>query len=79
MSEAGFKIEEGTAGLKTAFRATHPAQSPGPTIAFLSEYDALPGVGHACGHNIIAATAVGAALAVGKIKERLPGTLQLIG
>jgi amidohydrolase len=79
MSEARFKIEEGIAGLKTAFRATHPAQSPGPTIAFLSEYDALPGVGHACGHNIIAATAVGAALAVGKIKERLPGTLQLIG
>jgi len=79
LREGGFEIEKGISGLETAFRATHPARSHGPTIAFLAEYDALPGVGHACGHNIIAGSAVGAALAVGKIKKHLPGTLQMIG
>ena len=79
LRDGGFEIEEGIAGLETAFLATHPSRSHGPTIAFLAEYDALPGIGHACGHNIIAGSAVGAALAVGKIKERLPGTLQILG
>ncbi len=79
MRDAGFEIEQNIAGLETAFRAIHPARSDGPTAAFLAEYDALPGVGHACGHNIIAGTAVGAALAVGKLKEQLSGTLQLVG
>ena len=79
MRETWFEIEERIAGLETAFRATHPSRSHGPTVAFLAEYDALPGVGHACGHNLIAGSAVGATLAVGKIKERLPGTLQIIG
>jgi hypothetical protein len=79
LRDGGFEIEKGIAGLETAFRATHPSRSNGPRIAFLAEYDALPDVGHACGHNIIAGSAVGAALAVGKIKERLPGTLQILG
>jgi amidohydrolase len=79
LRDEGFKIEKSVAGLETAFKATHPSRSNGPTIAFLAEYDALPGVGHACGHNIIASSAVGAALAIGKIKQRLPGTLQIFG
>lgn len=79
LHEGRFKIEKGIAGLETAFLATHPSRSNGPRVALLAEYDALPGVGHACGHNIIAGSAVGAALAVGKIKERLPGTLQILG
>jgi amidohydrolase len=79
LRDEGFEIEKGIAGLETAFLATHPSRSHGPRIAFLAEYDALPDVGHACGHNIIAGSAVGAALAVGKIKKHLPGTLQIIG
>ena len=79
LRDEGFEIEKNIAGLDTAFRATHRSRSNGPNIAFMAEYDALPGIGHACGHNIIAGSAVGAALAVGKIKERLPGTLQLFG
>lgn len=75
----GFEVEKGIAGLETAFLASPPSRSNGPKIAFLAEYDALPGVGHACGHNIPASSAVGAALAAGKIKERLPGTLQIFG
>ena len=58
----GFLLERGIAGLATAFRAVCGTQGPG--IAILAEMDALPGVGHACGHNIIAAAAVGAALAL---------------
>ena len=79
MQEAGFELVHRVAGLETAFRAIHPARSHGPAVAFLAEYDALPGIGHACGHNIIAGMAVGATLAVGTLKERLSGTLQLIG
>ena len=79
LGDEGFEIEKGIAGLETAFLATHPSRSNGPRIVFLAEYDALPGFGHACGHNIIAGSAVGAALAIGKIKQRLPGTLQILG
>ena len=79
LTEAGFEIEGKVAGLETAFSATHPARSNGPTVAFLAEYDALPNLGHACGHNLIAGAAVAAALAVGSVKEQLPGTFKLIG
>ena len=79
LREEGFEVQKGIAGLETAFLATHPSRSNGPRIAFLAEYDALPGIGHACGHNIIAGSALGAALAIGKIKQRLPGTLQIFG
>jgi uncharacterized membrane protein YgdD (TMEM256/DUF423 family) len=51
----------------------------GPTIAILSEYDALPGVGHACGHNIIATSGLGAALALSKLGARLPGRVRYLG
>ncbi len=59
----GFAVDRGIAGLETAFRAR--IGSSGPAIAILAEMDALPEMGHACGHNIIAAAAVGAALALG--------------
>jgi amidohydrolase len=62
LEKEGFTVERGYSGIPTAFRATKYLGSPGPTVAFLAEYDALPGVGHACGHNIIAVAAVLAAL-----------------
>ncbi len=75
----GYQVDRGTAGLPTAFVATSPGTEPGPTVAFIAEYDALPGLGHACGHNIIGTAATGAALAVQAIRDQLPGTVQLIG
>lgn len=48
-------------------------------IAFLAEYDALPGVGHGCGHNIIGTAAVGAGIAVSKLMEDLPGEIIVLG
>lgn len=79
LEKAGFDVELGVAGLDTAIRAVHPAQSDGPTVAILGEYDALPEIGHACGHNLIAAGGLGAALAVGSIKSELPGKLMFLG
>jgi len=62
LGKNGFVVERGIAGLETAFRAS--IGTAGPSIAILAEMDALPEMGHACGHNIIAAAAVGAALAL---------------
>ncbi|HLU57243.1 MAG TPA: M20 family metallopeptidase [Pseudonocardia sp.] len=67
----------GVGGLDTALVATRGGD--GPHIAVLAEYDALPGIGHACGHNIICATAVGGFLAAARVHERLGGRLSLIG
>lgn len=79
LREGGFEVEIPYGGLETAFRAEHPAQGAGPAIAILAEYDALPELGHACGHNLIAAIAVGAALGLAPIKGELPGRLVVIG
>lgn len=83
----GFRVERGIADLPTAFRATYrPPGGPadhgpggGPTIAILAEYDALPGVGHACGHNLICTGALGAAMALKAAWPDLPGTLVVLG
>ncbi|MEM2136604.1 MAG: M20 family metallopeptidase [Candidatus Methanomethylicia archaeon] len=63
----GFIVEHGIAGLETSFKARYICGSGGPRIAFLAEYDALPSLGHACGHNIIGTAAVGAGIALSKI------------
>lgn len=65
----GFDVTTPYGGLSTAFRADPPQRKEGPKIAFLAEYDALPEVGHACGHSLIAAMSVGAAIA---FKEGVP-------
>ncbi len=65
-------------GLPTAYAAEF-GKSDGPTIAILSEYDALPGIGHACGHNIIATAGYGAAMALSKLGARLPGKVRYLG
>jgi amidohydrolase len=65
-------------GLKTSYVAEF-GNAPGPTIAILSEYDALPGIGHACGHNIIATAGFGAAIALSKLGARLPGRVRYLG
>ncbi|HEX4079450.1 MAG TPA: M20 family metallopeptidase [Rhizomicrobium sp.] len=65
-------------GLKTAYVAEF-GNDRGPVVAVLSEYDALPGVGHACGHNIIATAGLGAALALSKLGAKLPGRVRYLG
>ena len=79
LTEQGFKVEAGVGGIPTAFRASLET-GPGPTLAILCEYDALPGVGHACGHNVIAAAGAGAAAALMAARDGLPsGRVVVIG
>jgi amidohydrolase len=77
-SRAHIRVERGTGGLDTAFSA-RIGRSSGPCIAVLAEYDALPEIGHACGHNLIAAGGVGAFLALAALREDVPGRVVLLG
>ncbi len=76
---AGFQIEKGIAGLDTAFRAVLEGKSETPRIAVLVEYDALPDIGHACGHNFIAAAGTGTAVILSHYIRDLQGSLVVIG
>jgi amidohydrolase len=79
LEAAGFQVEKGISGLDTSFRAVWEGQPGGPTIALLAEYDALPRIGHACGHNLIGTSAVGAALALKEACPDLPGRIIVLG
>jgi amidohydrolase len=74
----GFEVEQGVAGMETALRAKR-GNPKGPRVAILGEYDALPEIGHACGHNLIAASAVGAFLAAASVVERSGGEVTFLG
>ena len=74
---AGLTTERSAYGLPTAFAARAGAE--GPTVAVLCEYDALPGLGHACGHNLIAAAGVGAGLAAAALADDLGGRVLVLG
>jgi amidohydrolase len=76
---AGFQVERGYRGVETAFRADASGKAGGATVAILSEYDALPDIGHACGHNLIAMMGVAAAIGVRAALDGLPGRLAAIG
>lgn len=83
LEKAGFELERGIAGLPTAFSGSLAGLSARPAVAFLAEYDALPGIGHGCGHNLIAAAAVGAGLVLARASRDggapLPGAVRVIG
>jgi amidohydrolase len=79
LASHGFAVERGQAGLDTAFVATFQGRVEGTAIAFLAEYDALPGLGHACGHNLIGTSAVGAGLAAKTVVPELGGAIHVIG
>lgn len=78
LKSEGFEVQRGIAGLETAFKATYELGGKGPNIAFLCEYDALPGIGHGCGHNLIGPSSIGAAIALSKL-EGLSGKITLLG
>ena len=77
LARAGFQVEKGACDLETAFVAT--AGSGPLTIGICAEYDALPGIGHACGHNIIAAAAAGAGMALAPVADDLGVTIRVLG
>ena len=77
LNEKGFSTEKGICELPTAFCGKYG--SGRPVVAFLAEYDALPGIGHACGHNLIAASAVAAGLASKRTADELGGSIIVFG
>ena len=77
----GFEVTRPAGSLATAVRATRRGglDRNGPRIGILAEYDALPGLGHACGHNTMAASGVGAAIALATLADGLPGEIVFLG
>ena len=75
----GFKVEHSIYGLDTAFRATYNSKKEGAIIAFLCEYDALPQIGHGCGHNLISAMSMGAALGLKSVLDEIGGKIIILG
>ena len=79
LEKNGFEVERGILDMPTAFCATYRGRGRGPRVAVLAEYDALPGVGHGCGHNLIAASAIGAGIAASKVMDKLDGEVLVVG
>lgn len=77
--DEGFTIERDIAGHETGFIATFESELDGPVIAFLAEYDALPGIGHACGHNIIGTASVLAGISLRTYVETHGGAIKVFG
>jgi len=75
----GFEVTQNVAGHETGFVARKSSARPGPSISFLAEYDALPGLGHACGHNIIGTTSVAAAIALSQVIDEVGGSVYVYG
>jgi amidohydrolase len=78
LRDAGLDVDAAAYGLDTAFAAEFGA-AQGPCVAVLAEYDALPDIGHACGHNLIATAGVGAGLALAALGGALPGRVRVLG
>jgi amidohydrolase len=79
LEKHGFEVKQEVGILETAFQATLNGRKDWPVVAFLAEYDALPGIGHACGHNLIAAAALGAGIGTASILDQLSGQIRVIG
>lgn len=79
LKENNFEVEVGIAGKPTAFKAVYDSNLEGPTVAYLCEYDALPEIGHGCGHNIIGTMGVGAGIALSKGIEQIGGKVIVLG
>jgi len=74
-----FSVERQAGGVETAFKARLRGRGAGPAIAFLAEYDALPGLGHGCGHNLIAGSNLAAAIGLSAVIDKVPGQVMLLG
>ena len=79
LKEHDFKIEAPIADMATAFKATFDSGKPGMTIGYLCEYDALPKIGHGCGHNMIGAMSAGAGVALSKVLHEIGGKVIVYG
>lgn len=79
LRKVGFDVTVDVAGHRTGFDARYKSGKPGPTIAFLAEFDALPGIGHACGHNIFGSTSSLAGAALKSVIDQIGGEVRVYG
>ena len=79
LQSRGFTVQRGVGTLETAFRAEARGHADSPTVALCAEYDALPELGHACGHNIIGTAAVGAAIGIEAVLDEIAGRVVVVG
>lgn len=79
LKKYGFHVEERYLGIKTAFKAYYESEIQGPTICYLAEYDALPGIGHGCGHNLLGTTNTGAAIVLKHLLDEIGGKVVVLG
>jgi amidohydrolase len=79
IGDLGYEVEREAGGLETAFRASLHGRGEGPIVAVLAEYDALPGIGHGCGHNLIAGSGYAAAIGLNAVMGEINGIFEVIG
>ena len=79
LRQHGFEVEYPYLGIDTAFKAVYQGEKEGPSIAYLSEYDALPGIGHGCGHNLLGSTDTGAGIVLSKLVDDIGGRVVVLG
>lgn len=79
LKQEGFDVELDVAGHRTGFDARYKSEKPGPTVVFYAEYDALEGIGHACGHNLFGATSSLAAVALKEVIDEVGGEVRVYG
>ncbi|WP_316568606.1 M20 family metallopeptidase [Neobacillus sp. YIM B06451] len=79
LKKHNFEVELGTGGLETGFRGVYDSKLPGPTVAYLCEYDALPEIGHACGHNLIGVMSLAAGISLSKVIKETGGKVIVFG
>lgn len=79
LEDEGFEVEKGIGGLETAFKAEYTGKGNGPKIGFLAEYDALAKIGHACGHNLIGPSSLGAATGLKAVLGDLSASVTVVG
>lgn len=79
LKEEGFEVKVDVAGHRTGFDARYRSDKPGPCLVFLAEYDALPGIGHACGHNLFGTTSLLAATGLKAVIDEIGGEIRVYG
>jgi amidohydrolase len=79
LKKYGFDVETNFSGVETGFKAVYKGKKEGLTIAYLAEYDALPGIGHGCGHNLLGAVSTGAGIVLKQILDEIRGTVIVFG
>jgi len=75
----GFTVQDNFSGVETGFKAEYKSAKPGLTVAYMAEYDALPGIGHGCGHNLLGTVSTGAGIILKEIIDEIGGTVVVFG